>query len=74
VLAFVAHWSNVVEPILWLSREQSWTASLGLRSLASVDPSYFPLLLAAAVMVTAPAVFLFALGQRALFDRTLAAR
>jgi multiple sugar transport system permease protein len=74
VLAFVAHWSNVVEPILWLSREQSWTASLGLRSLASVDPSYFPLLLAAVVMVNAPAVFLFALGQRALFDRTLAAR
>ena len=74
VLAFVAHWSNVVEPILWLSREQTWTASLGLRSLASVEPSLYPLLLAAAVMVTAPAVFLFALGQRALFDRTLAAR
>jgi hypothetical protein len=29
------------------------------------------LLLAAAVIVTAPAVFLFALAQRAFFDRTL---
>jgi multiple sugar transport system permease protein len=74
VLAFVAHWSNLVESMLWLSREQSWTAALGLRSLASLDSSFYPLMLAAAVMVTAPAVFLFALAQRALFDRTLAAR
>ncbi len=73
VLAFVAHWSNVVEPVLWLSREQSWTAALGLRSLASLEPSFYPLLLAAAVIVTAPAVFLFALAQRAFFDRTLGA-
>ena len=73
VLAFVAHWSNVVEPILWLSREDSWTAALGLRSLASLEPTFYPLLLAAAVMVTAPAVFLFALAQRAFFDRTLGA-
>jgi multiple sugar transport system permease protein len=71
VLAFVAHWSNVVEPILWLSREDSWTAALGLRSLAALEPTFYPLLLAAAVMVTAPAVLLFALAQRAFFDRTL---
>jgi multiple sugar transport system permease protein len=74
VLAFVAHWSNVVEPVLWLSHERSWTAALGLRSLASLEPSSYPLMLAAAVMVTAPAVFLFALAQRAFFDRTLSAR
>jgi len=73
VLAFITHWSNVVEPILWLSREDSWTAALGLRSLASLEPTYYPLLLAAAVIVTAPAVFLFALAQRAFFDRTLGA-
>jgi multiple sugar transport system permease protein len=73
VLAFVAHWSNVVEPILWLSRERSWTSALGLRSLASLEPTFYPLLLAAAVIVTAPAVFLFALAQRAFFDRTLGA-
>lgn len=73
VLAFIVHWSNVVEPILWLSRERSWTAALGLRSLASLEPTFYPLLLAAAVIVTAPAVFLFALAQRAFFDRTLGA-
>jgi len=71
VLAFVAHWSNVVEPILWLSSEQSWTAALGLRSLAALEPTFYPLLLAAAVIVTAPAILLFALAQKALFDRTL---
>jgi len=74
VLAFVAHWSNLVESMLWLSRQQSWTAAMGLRSLASAEPSSYPLLLAAAAMVTAPAAFLFVLAQRALFDRTLAAR
>jgi multiple sugar transport system permease protein len=73
VLAFVAHWSNVVEPLLWLSRERSWTAALGLRSLASLEPGQYPLMLAAAVMVTAPAVFLFALAQRAFFDHTVGA-
>jgi multiple sugar transport system permease protein len=73
VLAFVAHWSNLVEPLLWLSRERSWTAALGLRSLTSLEPSQYPLMLAAAVMVTAPAVFLFVLAQRAFFDRTLGA-
>lgn len=73
VLAFVTHWSNVVEPVLWLSRESSWTAALGLRSLASLEPTFYPLLLAAAVIVTAPAVVLFALAQRTFFDRTLGA-
>jgi multiple sugar transport system permease protein len=73
VLAFVAHWSNVVEPLLWLSREHAWTAALGLRSLASLEPSQYPLMLAAAVIVTAPAVFLFVLAQRAFFDDTLGA-
>jgi len=71
VLAFVTHWSNVVEPVLWLSNERSWTAALGLRSLAALEPTFYPLLLAAAVVVTAPAILLFALAQRAFFDRTL---
>ncbi len=73
VLAYVAHWSNVVEPILWLSHEPTWTAALGLRSLAALEPTFYPLMLAAAVIVTAPAAFLFALAQRAFFDRTLGA-
>jgi multiple sugar transport system permease protein len=71
VLAFVFHWSNVVEPILWLSREQTWTAALGLRTLAALEPTFYPLLLAAAVMVTAPAVLAFVLAQRAFFRKTL---
>lgn len=71
VLAFVFHWSNLIEPLLLLAREEEWPASLGLRTLAAFEPTFYPLLLAAAVIVTAPAVLAFVLVQRALFSRTL---
>lgn len=72
-LAFVFHWSNLLEPLLLLAREQTWPAALGLRTLAAYEPTFYPLLLAASVVVTVPAVVAFALVQRALFHRTLGA-
>ncbi len=71
VLAFVFHWSNLIEPLLLLSRESTWPVSLGLRTLASYEPTFYPLLLAASVLVTLPAVLAFVLVQRAFFSRTL---
>ncbi|MGH3368218.1 MAG: carbohydrate ABC transporter permease [Nocardioidaceae bacterium] len=71
VLAFVFHWSNLVEPLLLLAREETWPASLGLRTLAAFEPTFYPLLLAASVLVTVPAVLAFVLVQRAFFVRTL---
>lgn len=45
------------------------TASLGLARLTAVEAPQLPVALAAAVIVTAPAVVAFLLAQRALFDR-----
>lgn len=73
VLAFLFHWSNLVEPLLLVAAEDEWPVSLGLRTLASFEPTFYPLLLAAAVAVTLPALVAFVLVQRALFHRTLGA-
>ncbi|MGH3356159.1 MAG: carbohydrate ABC transporter permease, partial [Nocardioidaceae bacterium] len=73
VLAYVFHWSNLVEPLLLIAQEERWPVSLGLRTLASFEPTFYPLLLAASVIVTLPAVAAFVLVQRAFFNRTLGA-
>jgi len=41
-----------------------FTLPLALRSLATLDPSNFPVFLAGAVIATVPAVIVFALAQR----------
>lgn len=71
ILAFVAHWSNFVDPLLYLSDTEKYTAPLGLRALQTLEPQNFPLLLAAAVIVTLPAVAAFLAAQRAFFTKTL---
>ena len=71
VLAFVFHWSNFVDPLLYLSSSETFTLPLGLRMLQSLDPTNYPILLAASVLVTVPPVIAFLLAQRAFFSRTL---
>ena len=71
VLAFVFHWSNFVDPLLYLSSEDLYTVPLGLRSLAALEPTLYPVLMAASVMVTVPGVVAFFLAQRSFFTRTL---
>lgn len=71
VLAFVAHWSNFVDALLYLSDPALATVPLGLRSLQTLEPANFPLLLAAATIATLPPIVAFVLVQRAFFKRTL---
>lgn len=71
VLAFVAHWSNFVDALLYVSDPALATVPLGLRSLQTLEPANFPLLLAAAALATLPPVVAFILAQRAFFKRTL---
>ena len=71
VLAFAFHWSNFIDPLLYLSSEKSFTLSLGLRSLATLEPTLHPILLAASVFAAAPPVIAFLLAQRAFFRDTL---
>lgn len=67
VLAFAFHWSNLIDPLIYLSDTSLYTVPLGLRSLQTLEPANFPFLLAASVIATLPAVIAFLMGQRAFF-------
>ena len=71
ILAFVAYWSNFVDPLLYLSSNESFTLPLGLQALKTLEPQNFPLLLAASVVATIPPVLAFLAAQRAFFVKTL---
>ena len=71
VLAFVFHWANFIDPLLYLSTEANYTLPLGLRSLQTLEPTNHPILLAACVMAALPPIVAFLLAQRAFFTKTL---
>lgn len=73
ILAFVFHWSNFMDPLLYLFSEDRYTAPLGLRALQTLEAANHPLLLAGSVIVTLPAVIAFLGVQRAFFTKTLRA-
>ena len=50
VLAFVATWSDFLNPLVFLFDRELYTVPLALRSLAELDPTNYPLLLAGAVL------------------------
>lgn len=66
-LAFVYHWSTFMDPLTLVASPRHWPVSLGLRNLAEMEAALYPIYLAGAVIVTAPAVLVFLVGQRAFF-------
>lgn len=64
MLAFVQTWSNVIDPLLYLRDERTFTAPLALTYLETLGRTNFPVLLAGSVIVTLPAVIAFAIAQR----------
>lgn len=64
LLAFIASWSNFLDPLIYLFDADLYTLPLGLRSLSVLDRTNYPVLLAAAVVATAPVVLAFAIAQR----------
>jgi multiple sugar transport system permease protein len=63
-LTFVVTWSNFLDPLVYVYDRDLFTLPLALRSLATLDPTNFPVFLAGAVLATAPALLVFALAQR----------
>jgi multiple sugar transport system permease protein len=63
-LAFVLTWANFLDPLVYVYRRELFTVPLALRSLAALDPTNYPLLLAGAVIATAPVVVVFLVAQR----------
>lgn len=64
VLSFAFHWSNFLDPLLYLNSPSRFTAPLGLRLLQQLNPTDWPLLMAGSVLVALPAVVVFLIGQR----------
>jgi multiple sugar transport system permease protein len=64
LLAFIASWSNFLEPLVYLFDSDLYTLPLGLRSLSVLDETNYPVLLAGAVVATVPVVIVFAVAQR----------
>jgi multiple sugar transport system permease protein len=63
-LSFVLTWANFLDPLVYVYRRELFTVPLALRSLAQLDPTNYPLLLAGAVIATAPVVAVFLVAQR----------
>jgi len=63
-LAFVAHWGNFIDPLLYLFDPDRATLPLGLRTLSQLKPTDFGVLMAGALVAAVPAVLAFALVQR----------
>jgi multiple sugar transport system permease protein len=64
VLTFLFYWSDFISPLLYLRSQGLYTLPVGLRQLQQLDRSNWPLLMAAAVVVTLPVVLLFLVVQR----------
>ena len=64
VLAFVVAWGNALDPLVYLFDPDLYTLPLGLRSLAELDRSQYPVFLAGCVVATAPVLAVFLVAQR----------
>lgn len=71
VLAFTAHWANFIDALLYVDSQNLYTLPLGLQLLQLLNPTDWPLLMAGAVIATAPAVAAFLLAQRLFLDDPL---
>jgi len=64
ILAFVAYWSNFVDPLLLIRSPERMTLPYALSLLHQLDRTNWPLLMAGTALVTAPVMVVFLLAQR----------
>jgi multiple sugar transport system permease protein len=74
VLAFALFWGDLISPLMYLKSERRYTLPVGLSLLQQLERSSWPLLLAAAVVMTVPVVGLFLLVQRRFWPQGRAER
>lgn len=65
MLTFTMHWNNFTDPLIYIQSLDRQTLPFALSALYQLAPTDWPLLMAAAVMLTGPAVVVFLFGQRA---------
>lgn len=64
VFQFVWTWTDFLNPLIYLNDESSYTLSIGLYSFLGAHGVQWGPLMAACVLFTLPAVFIFIFGQR----------
>ncbi|MGW5049508.1 ABC transporter permease subunit [Actinokineospora sp. NPDC004072] len=67
-LSGLYYWSTFMDPLTLVSSPANWPVALGLRGLSEMEAALYPIYLAAAVVVTAPALLAFGIGQRSFFS------
>jgi multiple sugar transport system permease protein len=69
LLAFALTWGSFIDPLLYLSDPDRFTAPLALRSLHQLGSTSWPVTLAGAAVVTLPVVLAFAVALRLIVPR-----
>ena len=64
MLAFLLYWNDFINPLLYLRSQRLYTLSIGLMQLQEMDKTNWPLVLAAAALVTLPPLLAFLAVQR----------
>jgi multiple sugar transport system permease protein len=64
ILTFLLYWGDFVTPLFYLKSQTLYTLPVGLRQLQELDRTNWPLLLTGSVIMTLPAILLFAIVQR----------
>jgi len=68
MLTFTMHWNNFTEPLIYIQSLDRQTLPFALSALFQLAPTDWPMLMAAAVMLTVPAVVVFLIGQRSFIE------
>lgn len=68
MLSFIYYWNDFINPLLYLRSQTLYTLPVGLLQLQEMDKTNWPLLMAASVVVTVPALIVFSTLQRALLS------
>lgn len=68
LLSFALFWTGFIDPLLYLHEEEALTAPLMLQHLELLGSTRWPVLMAAAVVVTLPALVAFGFASRGLFE------
>lgn len=68
LLTFWLYWSDFINPLLYLKSQSLYTLPIGVRQLQQMNRTNWPLLMAAAVVATAPTVLVFMAVQRFLLN------
>jgi multiple sugar transport system permease protein len=64
VLTFLLYWNDFINPLLYLKSQRLYTLAVGLQQLQQMDRTNWPLLMAAATVMTLPTLALFFFVQR----------